>query len=57
MSDPTPTRQETVEANIDAVIDKYGAENWIQLLAVCLQDISISLALLVDAGTTENAGE
>ena len=45
MSDPTQTRQETVEANIDAVIDKYGAENWIQLLAVCLQDISISLAL------------
>ena len=57
MSDPTPTRQETVEANMEAVINKYGDENWIKLLAVCLQDISVSLAMLVDAGTTETANE
>jgi len=48
MADPTPTRQETVEANIEAVLTKYGDENWIKLLAVCLEDISVSLAMLVD---------
>ena len=52
MADETPTRQDTVEANIDAVIGKYGDENWVKLLAVCLQDISISLAMLVDAGSS-----
>ena len=51
MSDPTPTRQDTVEENIEAVVTKYGDENWIKLLAVCLQDISVSLAMLVDAGS------
>lgn len=48
MSDPTPTRQDTVEENMEAVIGKYGDENWVKLLAVCLQDISVSLAMLVD---------
>lgn len=52
MSDPTPTRQETVEANIEAVLDKYGEENWSKMLVVCLQDISVSLAMLVDAGSS-----
>ena len=42
------TRQDVVEGNIEAVLDKYGDENWIKLLAVCLQDISVSLAMLVD---------
>ena len=42
------TRQEVVEANMEAVINKYGDENWIKLLSVCLQDISVSLAMLVD---------
>jgi len=50
----TPTRQETVEANIEAVIAKYGEEAWPQIFSVCLQDISVSLALLVDAGSTES---
>ena len=50
MSDPTPTRTETVTANIEAVINKYGDENYMKLLAVCLQDISLSLATLVDSG-------
>ena len=42
------TRQDVVEENIEAVIAKYGEENWVKLLAVCLQDISVSLAMLVD---------
>lgn len=54
MSDETATRQETVEANIEAVVTKYGDENWVKLLAVCLQDISVSLAMLVDGGTSES---
>jgi hypothetical protein len=48
MADETPTRQETVEANIEAVLTKYGDENWVKLMGVCLQDISVSLAMLVD---------
>lgn len=42
------TRQATVEANIEEVLNKYGEENWVKLLAVCLRDISVSLAMLVD---------
>ena len=51
-----PTRQETVEANIAAVKAKRGAEanSWIN--TQCLEDISISLAMLVDNGTTETTG-
>ena len=48
----TTTREETVTANLEAVIAKYGDENWVKLLSVALQDISVSLAMLVDAGTT-----
>lgn len=51
MADETSTRTETVTANIAAVVDKYGDENYMRLLAVCLQDISLSLATLVDNGT------
>jgi hypothetical protein len=42
------TRQDVVEENIEAVETKYGDENWVKLLAVCLKDISVSLAMLVD---------
>ncbi len=52
MSEETKTRTETVEDNIEAVIAKYGEENFNQLFAVCLQDISLSLAALVDAGSS-----
>lgn len=44
----TPTREDTVKANIQAVIDKYGEESYNRIASVCLQDISVSLALLVD---------
>jgi len=48
MADNTETRQDVVEANIEEVVGIYGDENWIKLLAVCLKDISVSLAMLVD---------
>lgn len=51
MSDPTPTRQETVEANIEACEDTYGPENFERLVSVCLKDISVSLAMLVDGSS------
>ena len=44
----TPTRQETVEANITAVETKYGVVGYHQLIAQCIKDISVSLAMLVD---------
>lgn len=52
MSEETPTRTDTVEANIAAVINKHGDEAWDQIASVCLQDISVSLAMLVDAGSS-----
>ena len=48
MSDPTPTRQETVEANIAAVLTEYTKDANLKMISQCVQDISISLAMLVD---------
>ena len=48
----TETRVDTVEANNAATIKKYGPEAWNQIYAQLLTDISVSLAMLVDAGTT-----
>lgn len=48
MADSTTPRQDAVEQNIQECIEKYGDENWVKLLAVCLQDIDVSLAMLVD---------
>ena len=48
MSDPTPTRQDVVEANIAAVLSEYTKDANIKMISQCVQDISISLALLVD---------
>lgn len=50
MSDPTPTRQETVEANVEAVEARFGDGAWNQIFAQLLKDINISLAMLVDNG-------
>ena len=49
MSDPTPTREEVVEANIEAAEAKYGEDNFWKILMVIAKDIDISLAQLVDA--------
>lgn len=52
----TPTRTETVTANIAAVKAIRGDHDYIALIAQCAQDISLSLAALVDAGTTTTTG-
>ena len=43
------TRTEVVTEHIEAVEEKYGPEGWNHIYAVCLKDISESLAMLVDA--------
>ena len=43
------TRTEVVTANIEAAESKYGSENFEKQALVCLKDISVSLAMLVDA--------
>ena len=48
MADPTPTRQETVEANIAAILSEYTKDANLKMISQCVQDISISLAMLVD---------
>jgi len=53
MADETPTRQETVAANLAAVENKYGPEAFNQIFKVLLKDINISLAILCDG--TEGA--
>jgi len=52
MADETPTREETVEANLDAVVEKYGADAYKEYVKTCLKDISVSLAMLVDGGSS-----
>ena len=52
MSDPTPTRQEVVEANIAAILSEYTKDANIKMISQCVQDISISLAMLVDNSST-----
>ena len=52
MSDPTPTRQETVEAHMEAAEAQYGPENYWKVAMVIWKDISVSLAMLVDNSTT-----
>ena len=46
------TRQDVVEENIEAIIDKYGVEATDRINNQCLMDISVSLAMLVDAGAS-----
>ena len=48
------SRVEEVEANIEAVEEKYGPEAWDRVMTTCLKDISVSLAMLVDGGSSES---
>ena len=48
MSDPAPTRQATVEANIATLLGTYGEDAFKRLVVGILKDISVSLAMLVD---------
>ena len=52
MADNDETRVETVTANITSIENQRGDEAWPQIFATCLKDISISLAMLVDAGSS-----
>ena len=54
MADDTQTREEVVTGHIQNCVATYGAENWVMLLATVLPDISVSLARLVDAGSSSN---
>ena len=51
MADPTPTRQDTVEANIEAVETQYGYDAMDKIIIQLLKDINVSLAMLVDNGS------
>lgn len=46
------TRQDTVEENIQAVIDRWGEDATEKINTQCLKDISISLAMLVDSSAS-----
>ena len=52
MSDPTPTREETVEANINTVVATYGEGAWKQIVLQILKDIDITLAKQYDGSAT-----
>jgi hypothetical protein len=54
MADETPTREDVVTANITAVESKYGAESYLRIITQCAKDISVSLAMLVDNGTSNS---
>ena len=55
MSDPVPTREETVKANMATVISTYTKDAFQQRLLGMLEDINVSLAMLVDNDTTPSA--
>ena len=55
MSDETKTRVETVTENIEAIEEKYGVEAKQTMIWACVKDISISLAMLVDAGSSSSS--
>ena len=44
----TQTRQQVVEANIEATVAKYGEDSYELRKIQLLEDISVSLAMLVD---------
>lgn len=46
------TREETVEEELQAVIDQRGPEAWNHIIVELLKEISVSLAMLVDASAS-----
>ena len=52
MADSEQTRVQETEAEITAVEATYGAENYNRVISVCLKNMAVSLAMLVDAGST-----
>jgi hypothetical protein len=52
MADSEQTRVQETEAAITAVEATYGEENYNRVISVCLKNMAVSLAMLVDAGST-----
>lgn len=52
MADSEQTRVQETEAAIAAVEETYGEENYNRVISVCLKNMAVSLAMLVDAGST-----
>ena len=52
LSEETTTRVEDVTAAMEAVEEKWGADNLNKMIAACIKDINLSLAMLVDNSTT-----
>ena len=52
MADEETTRVQDVTAHIEAVEEMYGPEAYNRIMTLCLKDISLSLAMLVDNSTT-----
>lgn len=50
MADNDKTRTEIVTENIETVENTYGPEEYLRIITTCAKDISVSLAMLVDAG-------
>ncbi len=55
MADPTPTREDTVKANVLAVETRLGPEAYDQINVQLLKDINISLAMLVDNSSSSSS--
>ena len=56
MADPTPTREDTVKANVLAVETKFGDDSFSRIMVQLLKDINISLAMLVDNDSSSSSG-
>ena len=54
MAGETTTREATVTANIAAIVAKYGPDALDKINSQCLQDISLSLAMLVDNSSSSS---
>lgn len=54
MADETTTRVEDVTAAMEAIEDKWGDAAPNKMIVACLKDINLSLAMLVDAGTSNS---
>lgn len=55
MAEPTKgERQTAVEKNIADIVAKYGEEAFDKIANQCIQDISVSLALLVDGSNSDS---
>lgn len=48
------TRYDVVMEHILGVINKFGDENYLQMISTCLQDISVTLALILDGQSETN---